>query len=181
MKENKQEEDDMMNLIVEQVDVWAAGIDDKPGGLAKVLSGLRDAGVDLGFVIARRAPDKPGSGVVFVTPLRGDREVRAASILGFNVTNSIKSVRVEGDNRRSCLGNSGETCCRGDQPPWILRGCYRGEVHPVHWSGHRQRRRESRRYHQEAIERNGIFMKWRDASGIKSINTGDGEWKEVLP
>ena len=100
MKENKQEEDDMMNLIVEQVDVWAAGIDDKPGGLAKVLSGLREAGADLGFVIARRAPDKPGSGVVFVTPLRGDREVRAASILGFNVTNSIKSVRVEGDNRQ---------------------------------------------------------------------------------
>ena len=99
MKENKQEEDDMMNLIVEQVDVWAAPIDDKPGGLAKVLSGLRDVGADLGFVIARRAPDKPGSGVVFVTPLRGDREVRAASILGFNVTNSIKSVRVEGDNR----------------------------------------------------------------------------------
>jgi len=89
----------MMNLIVEQVDVWAAGIDDKPGGLAKVLSGLKDARVDLGFVIARRAPDKPGSGVVFVTPLRGDREVRAASILGFNVTNSIKSMRVEGDNR----------------------------------------------------------------------------------
>jgi hypothetical protein len=99
MKKSKQKEDDMINLIVEQVDVWAATIDDRPGGLAKVLSGLREAGADLGFVIARRAPDKPGSGVIFVTPLRADREVRAASILGFNVSNSIKSVRVEGDNR----------------------------------------------------------------------------------
>jgi hypothetical protein len=89
----------MMNLMVKHVDVWSASIDDKPGGLGKVLAGLKDAGVDLDFVIARRAPDKPGSGVVFVTPLRGDAEIRAASMLGFNVTNSIRSLRVEGDNR----------------------------------------------------------------------------------
>jgi hypothetical protein len=88
-----------MNLKVERVDVWYAGIDDKPGGLGKVLAGLKDAGADLDFVIARRTQAKPGSGVVFVTPLRGDAEIAAASTLGFNVTRSIKSVRVEGDNR----------------------------------------------------------------------------------
>ena len=89
----------MMNLLVKGVDVWYASIEDKPGGLGKVLSGLKDAGVDLDFIIARRAPDKPGSGVVFITPLRGDVEIGAASMLGFNVSNSIKSLRVEGDNR----------------------------------------------------------------------------------
>jgi hypothetical protein len=89
----------MMNMIVERVDVWSASIKDKPGGLANILRGLRDAGADLDFIIARRAPDKPGSGVVFVTPLRGDREVAAAAMLGFNVTSSLKSVRVEGENR----------------------------------------------------------------------------------
>jgi hypothetical protein len=89
----------MMNMIVERVDVWAAGIADKPGGLAKVLAGLRDAGADLDFIIARRAPDKTGSGVVFVTPLRSDREVAAAATLGFNVTSSIKSLRIEGENK----------------------------------------------------------------------------------
>ncbi len=88
-----------MNLIVERVDVWAAAIRDEPGGLAKILSGLKDAGADLDFVIARRAPEQPGKGVVFVTPLRGDAEVRAASTLGFNVTSSLKSLRVEGDNK----------------------------------------------------------------------------------
>lgn len=88
-----------METIVERVDVWVAGIDDKPGGLSKVLSGLRDAGADLDFIISRRSPDKPGSGLVFVTPLRGDREVRAASILGFNVRSSIRSLRIEGENR----------------------------------------------------------------------------------
>ena len=89
----------MMYLIVERVDVWAAAIKDEPGGLAKILTGLKDAGADLDFVIARRAPEKPGTGVVFVTPLRADVEVRAAATLGFNVTSSLKSLRVEGENR----------------------------------------------------------------------------------
>jgi hypothetical protein len=88
-----------MDLIVERVNVWAATIRDKVGGLAYLLTGLRDAGADLDFIIARRAPEKPGTGVVFVTPLRGDREVAAAAELGFNVTNSVHSVRVEGENR----------------------------------------------------------------------------------
>ncbi len=87
-----------MELIVERVNVWAASIPDQPGGLARMLIGLREAGADLDFCIARRAPEKPGSGVVFVTPLRGDREIEAASLLGFNVTNSLHSVRVEGEN-----------------------------------------------------------------------------------
>lgn len=89
----------MMNLHVDPVDVWYASIEDKPGGLGKVLSGLKDANADLDFIIARRSPDQPGSGVVFVTPLRGDAEIAAASMLGFNITKSIKSLRVEGDNR----------------------------------------------------------------------------------
>ena len=95
----------MMNLIVERVDVWAAAIEDKPGGLAKILTGLREAGADLDFVIARRAPEKPGTGVVFVTPLRGDAEVTAASTLGFNVTSSLKSLRIEGENRPGVAAN----------------------------------------------------------------------------
>ena len=88
-----------MDMIVKRVNVWAASIRDEVGGLAHLLAGLRDAGADLDFIIARRAPEKPGTGVVFVTPLRGDREIAAAANLGFNVTSSIHSLRVEGDNR----------------------------------------------------------------------------------
>jgi len=88
-----------MELIVERVNVWAASIKDKPGRLARVLTGLREAGADLDFIIARRAPEEPGTGVLFVTPLRGDREIAAAASLGFNVSSSIHSVRIEGDNR----------------------------------------------------------------------------------
>ena len=88
-----------MDLIVEHVDVWAAGIDDKPGGLADVLGSLRDAGADLQFIIARRAPDQPGTGVLFVTPLQGDREIAAAAQVGFNVTRTVHSVRAMGRDR----------------------------------------------------------------------------------
>jgi len=88
-----------MDLIVKRVEVWAASIRDEVGGLAYLLDGLRDAGADLDFIIARRTPEKPGQGVVFVTPLRGDRQIAAAANLGFNVTSSICSVRIEGDNK----------------------------------------------------------------------------------
>ena len=87
-----------MDLLVNRVDVWAASTADKPGGLSGILKGLYEAGADLDFVIARRASDKPGAGVVYLTPIRGDREIEAASILGFNITSSVDSVRVEGDN-----------------------------------------------------------------------------------
>jgi hypothetical protein len=88
-----------MEIIVERVDVWAANIEDKPGGLAGVLAALRDVGADLQFIIARRAPQEPGRGVVFVTPLQGDREIAAAAEVGFNVTQSLHSVRVMGRDR----------------------------------------------------------------------------------
>jgi hypothetical protein len=85
-----------MELSVERVDVWAATIEDKPGGLAQALSALRDAGADLQFVVARRAPEASGKGVVFVAPLQGEQEIRAATQVGFNVTPSLHSVRVMG-------------------------------------------------------------------------------------
>ena len=88
-----------MEITVEHVDVWAANIEDKPGGLAGVLATLRDVGADLQFIIARRAPQEPGRGVVFVTPLQGDREIAAAAEVGFNVTQTLHSVRVMGRDR----------------------------------------------------------------------------------
>jgi predicted amino acid-binding ACT domain protein len=37
--------------------------------------------------------------VLFVTPLQGDREIAAAVQVGFNVTNTLHSVRVMGRDR----------------------------------------------------------------------------------
>ncbi|HWI56942.1 MAG TPA: amino acid-binding protein, partial [Bacillota bacterium] len=60
-----------MKLKVTRTDVWAATIDDRPGSLADKLAALTAAGANLEFVTARRTPEKPGKGVVFVTPLKG--------------------------------------------------------------------------------------------------------------
>lgn len=88
-----------MDLLLERVDVWAAPIEDRPGAVAAVLAALRDAGANLQFVIARRSSATPGKGVVFVTPLQGDREIRAAAAVGFNVTQSLHTVRVLGRDK----------------------------------------------------------------------------------
>ena len=89
-----------MALKVSRVDVWAAGLKDKPGRMADKLATLADAGANLQFVIARRAPDKPGTGVMFVTPLKGARQLKAAKKAGFLKTKALRSVRVEGQDKR---------------------------------------------------------------------------------
>lgn len=88
----------LSSLVAEPEEVWVAGVEDKPGALARKLAGLAEAGADLGFIIARRAPEDPGAGVVFVTPLRGDREVEAAAEAGFSVSRHLHSLRIEGTN-----------------------------------------------------------------------------------
>jgi predicted amino acid-binding ACT domain protein len=88
-----------MDFLMERVDVWAAPIPDTPGGLADALAPLREAGADLQSIIARRDPAHPGNGVVFVTPLQGDLEIRAATAAGFNVTHTLHSVRLLGQDR----------------------------------------------------------------------------------
>lgn len=108
-----------MSVNVERVDVWAAGITDKPGGLASVLSGLREVGADLDFIVARRAPEKPGTGVVFVAPLRGDKVIEAATNLGFDLTSSLHSLRVEGTNK---AGRAAELTGKLSEAAINLRG-----------------------------------------------------------
>jgi predicted amino acid-binding ACT domain protein len=103
-----------MDLEVERVDVWAAPIQDKTGSLAALLKGLQKAGADLQFVIARRSADTPGTGVVFVTPLRGEQETRAASKLGFNVTQSLKSIRVRGLDRAGIVADLMQALADGE-------------------------------------------------------------------
>ncbi len=93
-----------MLYSVRKVDVWAAEIDDRPGGLAEKLEALANAGASLEFIISRRAPEKPGKGVVFLTPVNGAKQTRAASQAGLSTTSSLYSVRVEGPDRPG-LGN----------------------------------------------------------------------------
>jgi hypothetical protein len=85
-----------MKLSISRTDVWAVTLDDRPGAVADKLSALAAAGANLGFIIARRAPELRGSGVLFVTPLTGAKQVKAAEACGFQRTETLHSVRAEG-------------------------------------------------------------------------------------
>jgi hypothetical protein len=88
-----------MAYSVKKVDVWAGEIADRPGGLAEKIQSLSNARANLEFLIARRAADKPGTGVVFVTPIKGAKQKSAAQGTGFATTDSLHSVRVEGPDK----------------------------------------------------------------------------------
>jgi hypothetical protein len=88
-----------MAYTIKKVDVWAGEIADRPGGLGATLSALSDVGANFEFLVSRRAPDKPGTGVVFVTPIKGAKQKNAAQGAGLNTTDNLHSVRVEGPDR----------------------------------------------------------------------------------
>ena len=83
-----------MKLDITRVDVWVAGIEDRPGGLTEKLRGLAQAGANLEFLLARRAPEQPGKAVVFAAPIKGTKQTRAARELGFHKSNSLYGIRV---------------------------------------------------------------------------------------
>jgi hypothetical protein len=88
-----------MALVITKVGVWATEIPDQPGGLANVLAAIAAAGGDLQAVIARRQPDKAGTGVVFLSPVKGKALQNAAKQAGLSPASNIATLRVEGPNR----------------------------------------------------------------------------------
>jgi hypothetical protein len=87
-----------MALKVTRVDTWAVTIEDRPGGLAGKLRALADGKANLEFVIARRAPERRGQGVVFVTPVTGAAQ-RAAKKAGFAKSGTLHTVRIQGPDK----------------------------------------------------------------------------------
>jgi hypothetical protein len=88
-----------MKLKVAHVDVWIAKLKDKPGMLAEKLVGLAGSGADLEFVFARRSPERPGTGVAFIAPIRGPRQIRAAKKAGFKKGKRLWALKVTGANK----------------------------------------------------------------------------------
>ena len=85
-----------MPLNVSAQIVWAGDIADAPGGLSEKLQALAASGANLEFVIARRRPEEPGKGVVFVSPVKGKAAEDAASSAGLSKATDVPTLRVEG-------------------------------------------------------------------------------------
>lgn len=83
-----------MRADIKRVDVWVAGVKDRPGALAKKLEALAKAGARLEFLLARRRPEKPGQGVVFAAPIRTGKQSAAAKKAGFKKTKALFALRL---------------------------------------------------------------------------------------
>jgi hypothetical protein len=95
---NARTNQEVILMNVSKVEVWAGDIRDKPGGLDRVLGPISDAGGNLECVIARRDPNKPGSGDVFLTPIKGAKLKKAAETAGFKAVTDVTTLRVEGSD-----------------------------------------------------------------------------------
>jgi hypothetical protein len=103
-----------MALKSTKAEVWAVSIDDRSGGVADKLEPLAKAGANFEMVFARRTPENPDKGMLFVTPVKGAKVTRAAREAGMGTPQTIYSVRIEGTDRPGlggkiarALGNAG--------------------------------------------------------------------------
>ena len=88
-----------MALKVTKAEVWAVTLDDRAGGAADKLESLAKGGANLEMVLARRTSEQPGKGVMFVTPLKGAKAMKAAQAAGMGKPEHIYSVRIEGGDK----------------------------------------------------------------------------------
>lgn len=87
-----------MGFRLDRVHVWAGDVADRPGGVAAKLAALAQAGANLEFIFTQRRSDQPGTGILYVAPVTGPAQVRAARAAGLAETNDPVVLRVEGDN-----------------------------------------------------------------------------------
>jgi len=88
-----------MSYTITKEDVWVGEIADRPGGLADTLEPISKAGIDLGFMIARRDHDHPGKTVLFLAPLAGAAAADAARQAGLSKWTTAASICVQGPDR----------------------------------------------------------------------------------
>jgi predicted amino acid-binding ACT domain protein len=60
---------------------------------------LAEAGANLEFIWTRRTPETPGKGIVFVAPVTGPAQTRAAQAAGLHKANDIVLLRIDGTDR----------------------------------------------------------------------------------
>src|SRR5688572_20629829 len=88
-----------MGFKLDRVHLWAGEVADRAGGTAAKLAALAQAEANLEFVFTQRLPAKPGTGLLYVAPVTGPSQVRAARAAGLAEVNDPVVLRIEGDNQ----------------------------------------------------------------------------------
>lgn len=87
-----------MSFKWDRVNVWACEVTDQPGSVAKKLAFLAQAGAHLEYIFTQRLPNKPGYGVLYVAPVTGPTQVRAAKAADLHEVDHPVVRRIEGDD-----------------------------------------------------------------------------------
>ena len=117
-----------MALKATKAQVWAVSIDDRAGGVADKLEPLAKAGANFEMVLARRTPENAGKGMLFVTPVKGAKAMRAAREAGMGSPETIYSVRIEGADRFLVLARRKPGERHHDLLALVVRGRREAEV-----------------------------------------------------
>ncbi len=88
-----------MSFQLDRVHVWSVEVEDRAGGVASKLSALAQAEANLEFILTRRLASRPGTGILYVAPVTGPTQVRAARAAGFAETHDPVVLCVRGDNK----------------------------------------------------------------------------------
>lgn len=86
-----------MGRKIENVDVWAGDLMNRPERLARVLEALSAAGAALEFLVVRRVSERTSR--VFIAPLKGKKQKQAADDVGLVPAEGIFTLRVVGSDR----------------------------------------------------------------------------------
>jgi hypothetical protein len=87
-----------MSFKWDRVHVWSCEVPDQPGSVSSKLAHLAHADANLEYVFTKRLPHKPGHGVLYVAPVTGPAQVRAAKAADMHEVDSPVVRRIEGDN-----------------------------------------------------------------------------------
>jgi hypothetical protein len=88
-----------MTLQIRRVQVWSGEIPDRVGGAAAILEHLARAGIDLEFVFTRPHPSKPETSRIFLAPVTGPDQARAARAAQLGPALDVAMLAIDGPNR----------------------------------------------------------------------------------
>ena len=88
-----------MTLAIRRIQVWCGEIPDRPGAAAAKLEQVAHAGADLEFVFTRPHRSKPDTSVLFIAPISGTEQTRAARAVELGPALDVAMLCVEGEDR----------------------------------------------------------------------------------
>ena len=87
-----------MSFKWDRVHLWSCEVTDKAGSVAEKLAFLTQADANLEYIFTQRLVNKPGMGILYVAPITGPLQTRAARAAGMAETETPIVRRIEGDN-----------------------------------------------------------------------------------